>query len=237
MSVLAFPDPRKSREEASLWLARLDRGLSGRRALVVARLAPGRDEQSRVPRDGKAVAWARDRFRALGALPAESRGAESAAAPELPSIALAAIAAACISAVGTLMLAGDTPWALFDSRPPPRPMLSEMLRTGVGEKRVTQTCGRQHGHAEHQLAHRRLLRAARARCVSLLWGSHIRRGAGSRAAVQRARGQARCQASGTSFNVRVFPDDSVELTVTDGQVKVLYALQQRQRSTTPEQAA
>ena len=28
MSVLAFPDPRKSREEASLWLARLDRGLS-----------------------------------------------------------------------------------------------------------------------------------------------------------------------------------------------------------------
>ena len=28
MSVLAFPDPRRSREEASLWLARLDRGLS-----------------------------------------------------------------------------------------------------------------------------------------------------------------------------------------------------------------
>ena len=30
------------------------------------------------------------------------------------------------------------------------------------------------------------------------------------------------QAPGTTFNVRVFPDDNVELTVTEGQVKVLY---------------
>jgi transmembrane sensor len=34
------------------------------------------------------------------------------------------------------------------------------------------------------------------------------------------------QASGSSFNVRVYPDDNVELTVIEGQAKVLYAPQQ-----------
>src|SRR5512147_2684977 len=119
MSVLAFPDPRKAREEASLWLARLDRGLSD-------------DERSSL-RD-----WLRDALnnRAFAEMGKLWRGLDIVAVlselfplnPEprrsFPSIALAAIAAACISAVGTLMLAGDTPWAIFDSRPPPRPMFS-----------------------------------------------------------------------------------------------------------------
>src|SRR5882724_5195615 len=126
MSVLAFPDPRRAREEASLWLARLDRGLSD-------------DERSGLRH------WLRDAMnnRAFLEMGKLWRGLEIIAVlselfplnPEVlnpqprrsfPSIALAAIAAACISAVGTLMLAGDTPWSFFDSRPPPRPVFSEM---------------------------------------------------------------------------------------------------------------
>ena len=109
MSVLAFPDPRKAREEASLWLARLDRGL-------------GDDERASL-RDWLRDAMNNRAFLEMGRL---WRGLEIISVlselfplnPEVlnpqprrsfPSIALAAIAAACISAVGTLMLAGTRP--------------------------------------------------------------------------------------------------------------------------------
>lgn len=225
MSVLAFPDPRKSREEASLWLARLDRGLS--------------DDERSTLRD-----WLRDAvnnraFLEMGKL---WRGLEIISVlselfplnPEVlnpqprrsfPSVALAAIAAACISAVGTLMLAGDTPWALFESRPPSRPMFSEMLRTGVGEKRVNRLAD---GSTATLNTSSRIVvfYAPLARDVYLSYGE---------ATFDVARDPARpfnvhagkrvIQASGGSFNARVLADDNVELTVTDGQVKVLYAPQ------------
>ena len=225
MSVLAFPDPRKSREEASLWLARLERGLS--------------DDERSTLRD-----WLRDALnnRAFLEMGKLWRGLEIISVlselfplnPEVlnpqprrsfPSIALAAIAAACISVVGTLMLAGDTPWALFDSRPPPRPMLSEMLRTGVGEKRAIKLAD---GSTATLNTNSRIVvfYAPLARDVYLSYGE---------ATFDVVRDPARpfnvhagkrvLQGSGTSFNVRVFPDDNVELTVTDGQVKVLYAPQ------------
>src|SRR5690242_9710819 len=137
MGVPALPDPRRCREEASQWLARLDRSLSddGRSGL----------------RDWLRDAMNNRAFLEMGKL---WRGLEIISVlselfplnPEVlnpqprrsfPSVALAAIAAACISAVGTLMLAGDTPWSIFDSRrPPPRPMFSEIWRAGVGEKRI-----------------------------------------------------------------------------------------------------
>lgn len=225
MSVLAFPDPRKAREEASLWLARLERGLS--------------DDERSTLRD-----WLRDAInnRAFLEMGKLWRGLEIISVlselfplnPEVlnpqprrsfPSIALAAIAAACISAVGTLMLAGDTPWALFESRPPPRPMFSEMLRTGVGEKRVTRLAD---GSTATLNTSSRIVvfYAPLARDVYLSYGE---------ASFDVARDPARpfnvhagkrvLQASGTSFNVRVFPNDTVELTVTDGQVRILYAPQ------------
>lgn len=225
MSVLAFPDPRKAREEASLWLARLDRGLS--------------DEERSGLRDWLRDAMNNRAFLEMGKL---WRGLEIISVlselfplnPEVlnpqprrsfPSVALAAIAAACISAVGTLMLAGDTPWALFDSRPPPRPMFSETLRTGVGEKRVTQLAD---GSTATLNTNSRIVvfYAPLARDVYLSYGE---------ASFDVVRDPTRpfnvhagkrvLQASGTSFNVRVYPDDNVELTVTDGQVKILYAPQ------------
>jgi transmembrane sensor len=141
-------------------------------------------------------------------------------------VALAAIAAACISAVGTLMLAGDTPWELFDSRPPPRPMFSEMLRTGVGETRVTTLAD---GSTATLNTNSRIVvfYAPLARDVYLSYGE---------ASFDVARDPARpfnvhagkrvLQAWGTSFNVRVYSEDNVELTVMDGTVKILYAPQQ-----------
>ena len=225
MSVLAFPDPRKAREEASLWLARLDRGLS--------------DDERSTLRDWLRDAMNNRAFLEMGKL---WRGLEIVAVlselfplnPEVlnpqprrsfPSIALAAIAAACISAVGTLMLAGDTPWSFFDSRPPPRPVFSEMLRTGVGEKRVTRLADSSTAtlNTNSRIV---VFYAPLGRDVYLSYGE---------AAFDVVRDPARpfnvhagkrvLQASGALFNVRVFPDDSVELTVTDGQVKVLYAPQ------------
>ncbi|MEJ0035137.1 MAG: FecR domain-containing protein [Gammaproteobacteria bacterium] len=225
MSVLAFPDPRKAREEASLWLARLDRGLS--------------DDERTGLRDWLRDAMNNRAFLEMGKL---WRGLEIVSVlselfplnPEVlnprprrsfPSIALAAIAAACISAVGTLMLAGDTPWSFFDSRPPPRPMFSELLRTGLGEKRVTKLAD---GSMATLNTNTRMVvfYAPLARDVYLSYGE---------ASFDVARDPARpfnvhagkrvIQASGTSFNVRLFPDDNVELTVTDGQAKVLYTPQ------------
>jgi transmembrane sensor len=225
MSVLAFPDPRRAREEASLWLARLDRGLS--------------DDERSTLRD-----WLRDAMnnRAFAEMGKLWRGLDIVAVlselfplnPEVlnpqprrsfPSIALAAIAAACISAVGTLMLAGDSPWAFFDSRPPLRPMFSEMSRTAVGEKRLTRLAD---GSFATLNTNSRIVvfYAPLTRDVYLSYGE---------ASFEVARdterpfnvhvGKRVVQGSGTSFNVRVFPDDSAELTVVDGQVRILYAPQ------------
>src|SRR5690242_17139802 len=217
MGVPALPDPRRCREEASQWLARLDRSLSddGRSGL----------------RDWLRDAMNNRAFLEMGKL---WRGLEIISVlselfplnPEVlnpqprrsfPSIALAAIAAACISAVGTLFLAGDTPWSVFDSRPPPRPMFSEMWRTGIGEKRVTRLAD---GSTAILNTNSRIVvfYAPLGRDVYLSYGE---------ATFDVARDPARpfnvhagkrvIQTSGSVFNVRVFGDESVELTVTDGQ--------------------
>jgi transmembrane sensor len=221
MSVLAFPDPRRSREEASLWLARLDRGLSD-------------DERSGL-RDWLRDAMNNRAFMEMGKL---WRGLEIISVlselfplnPEVlnprsrrsfPSIALAAIAAACISAVGTLFLAGDTPWSVFSARAPAVPMFSETSRTSVGEKRVVRLADASMVtlNTNSRIA---VFYASLARDVYLSYGE-----AQFNVARDPARpfnvyaGKRVLQSSGASFNVRVFADDNVELIVTDGQVKVL----------------
>ncbi len=223
MSVLAFPDPHKAREEASLWLARLDRGLG--------------DEERAGLRDWLRDAMNNRAFLEMGKL---WRGLEIIAVlselfplnPEVlnpqprrsfPSIALAAIAAACISAVGTLMLAGDTPWSFFDPRrPPPRPMFSETWRASVGQRQFAKLAD---GSTATLNTSSRIVvfYSPLARDVYLSYGE-----AAFNAVRDASRpfnvhaGRRVMQASGSSFNVRVFPDDNAELTVTDGQVKVLY---------------
>lgn len=225
MSVLAFPDPRKAREEASLWLARLDRGLS--------------DDERTTLRD-----WLRDAInnRAFMEMGKLWRGLEIISVlselfplnPEvlnprprrsLPSIAFAAIAAACISAVGTLLLAGDTPWSIFVSHPPPRPMFSEMLRTSIGEKRVTKLAD---GSTATLNTNSRIVvfYGPLTRDVYLSHGEasfDVARDSTRPFSVHA--GKRVIQASGSSFNVlnvRILPDENVELTVTEGQAKVLY---------------
>jgi transmembrane sensor len=140
----------------------------------------------------------------------------------LRSVVLTAIAAACISAVGTLILAGNTPWSMLHSRPPPRPMFSEMWRTGVGEKRVTRLAD---GSTAMLNTHTRIVvfYAPLARDIYLSHGEatfDVMRDAARPFNVHV--GTRVIQAAGSAFNVRVFSDDHVELTVTEGQAKVLF---------------
>jgi len=223
MSILAFPDPRKAREDASLWLARLDRGLTD-------------DERSGL-RD-----WLRDAvnnraFLEMGKLwrgldiisvlselfPLNPEVLNPQPRRSFPSVALAAITAACISALGTLMLAGDAPWSMFDPRrPPPRPVYSETWRTTVGEKRVATLAD---GTIVTLNTGSRIVvfYAPLARDIYLSYGEvTFEVGHDTARPFNVHAGKRVMQASGSIFNVRVFPDDNVELTVTSGQVKVLY---------------
>ena len=222
MSILAFPDPRKAREDASLWLARLDRGLSEEER-------SGLREWLRDTANNRAFLEMGKLWRGLDIIsvlselfPLNPEVLNPQPRRSFPSIALAAIAAACISAIGTLMLAGDTPWSFFDSRPPPRPVYSETWRTAVGEKRVAKLAD---GSTVTLNTGSRIVvfYAPLARDVYLSYGE-----ATFDVAHEPARpfnvhaGKRVMQSTGTVFNVRVFPDDNVELTVTTGQVKVLY---------------
>ncbi|MEJ1962561.1 MAG: FecR domain-containing protein [Gammaproteobacteria bacterium] len=224
MSVLAFPDPRKAREDASLWLARLDRGLSDDERF-------GLREWLRDAVNNRAFLEMGKLWRGLDIIsvlselfPLNPEVLNPQPRRSFPSIALAAIAAACISAIGTLMLAGDTPWSFFDSRrPPPRPVYSETWRTDIGETRVTTLAD---GSTVTLNSGSRMVvfYAPLSRDVYLSYGEatfEVAREPGRPFNLHA--GKRVMQAGGSIFNVRVFPDDNVELTVTDGQVKVLYS--------------
>jgi transmembrane sensor len=222
VSILAFPDPRKTREDASLWLARLDRGLSDDER-------SGLREWLRDAANNRAFLEMGKLWRGLDIIsvlselfPLNPEVLNPRPRRSFPSIALAAIAAACISVVSTLMLAGDTPWSFFDSRPPPRPVYSETWRTAVGEKRVARLAD---GSTVTLNTGSRIVvfYAPLARDVYLSYGE-----ATFDVAHEPDRpfyvhaGKRVMQATGAVFNVRSFTDDNVELTVTVGQVKVLY---------------
>src|SRR5262245_39132612 len=135
-NLVAFPDSRKAREEASLWLAGLDRGLSD----------PERTELRswlREPLNNKAFLEMGRLWRGLDVVSVMSE--LFPLSPEIlnpqprrsvAAIVLPAVAAACIAAIGTFMLAGDTPLSLLKTRAVTPPVFSETYHTAMGEKRV-----------------------------------------------------------------------------------------------------
>jgi transmembrane sensor len=223
-NLVAFPDQRKAREEASLWLARLDRGLSGDERAELR-------EWLKEPVDHKAFLEMGKLWRGLDTIsvlaeifPLSPESLNPKPRRSFPAIALTAIAAVCIAAVGTLFLAGYAPWALFDgTRAPPPAVYSETHQTAVGETRVAKLAD---GSTVTLNTSTRLVvfYGPRLRDVYLSFGE-----ANFDVAHEPARpfnvhaGKRVLQAVGTMFNVRVLSPDNVELTVTEGKVKVLYS--------------
>ncbi len=220
-NLVAFPDQRRAREEASLWLARLDRGLSpderteikawlddttNHKALVdMARFWRGLDVMSVLaelfPLGGQ---WKRPGERSV------------------PVAALAAAAAVCIVMLGVVFFAGRVPWAFFEEAPIQNTIaVNERYSTEVGETRAV------------SLRDGSSITLNTNSLISVLYTPHsrdvylVRGEANFDVAHDTSRpfdvyaGKRVLQAVGTEFNVRILSGDDVELTVTEGKVKVL----------------
>jgi transmembrane sensor len=222
-NLVAFPDPRKAREEASLWLARLDRGL-------------GADERTAL-RDWLKDSLNHKAFLEIGKL---WRGLDVISVlaelfplnPEVLNpkprrsflvVTLTAVAAACIAAVGTTMMIGNTPWQYFNNGRIPTPAVtSESYGTAIGESRIA-TLGDGSTVTLNTATRLAVVFSPRSRDVYLAYGEarfDVAREPGRPFNVHA--GKRVLQAMGTSFNVRILTPENVELTVTEGRVKVLY---------------
>jgi transmembrane sensor len=221
-NLVAFPDSRKAREEASLWLAGLDRGLSDvERADLRGWL--------RDPLNNRAFLEMGKLWRGLDAVavlselfPLSPEVLNPTPRRSFTAIIVPAVAAACIAAVGTFMLAGDTPWSIMQKRPPLPPVFSETYRTAVGETRVAKLAD---GSTVTLNTRTRIVifYSPTSRDVYLQYGE-----ARFDVARENARpfkvymGKREVQALGTTFNVRLLTPETAEITVTEGKVKVLY---------------
>ncbi len=140
------------------------------------------------------------------------------------AVTLTAVAAACIASFGTVMLTGYSPLTFFTShtqvaRPP---VMTTTYATAIGESRVVKLAD---GSVITLNTNSRVTAvfSPRSREVFLAYGE-----ASFDVAHEPTRpfnvnvGKRVFQAVGTSFNVRVLNPENVELTVTEGRVKVLY---------------
>jgi transmembrane sensor len=220
-NLVAFPDARKAREEASRWLAGLDRGLTdGERADLRGWL--------REPVNNKAFLEMGKLWRGLDALTVmselfplnqETRNPEPQRS--FTTVVLAALAAACIAAVGTFMLAGDTPWSLMASKQVLPPVFSETYRTAMGETRIARLAD---GSTVTLNTGTRIVvfYSPGSRDVYLQYGEARFDVARENRPFNVRVGGRVLQALGTTFNVRVLSQDTAELTVTQGKVKIIY---------------
>lgn len=222
-NLVAFPDARKAREDASLWLAALDRGLidSERNELRAWLRDPVNNkaflEMGKLWRGLDAVAVLSELF------PLSPEALDPPPRRSLAAIIVPAILAACIAAGFTFLLAGDTPWSLVSNRRAALPpVFSETYRTAVGERRVARLAD---GSTVTLNTRTRIVifYSPSSRDVYLQYGE-----ARFDVARENARpfkvyiGQREVQAISTTFNLRMLTPETAELTVTEGEVKVLY---------------
>ena len=221
-NLLAFPDTRRSREQAALWLTRLDRGIAAdervefrhwlsdvtnHRALVeMARLWRGMDIMS-----------------VLAELfPLTTGRLNRPPARSFYSMALSAAAAASIVGLLTVFMTGQSPWGLLrQSRPATIAVANEGYSTGIGETRVVHP-GEGSTLTMNTNSAMVVIFAPPQREVYLLRGE---------ASFSISRDSARpfylhagkrvLEVEGADFNVRMLSPDRMELTVSDGRVKVV----------------
>jgi transmembrane sensor len=216
-NLLTFPDYRKARENASLWLTRLDRGLS----------APERTEMRqwlREPTHYRAMlemarVWrGMDMMAALAELFPLDDGRDQPRRSFLGGL-VAALSAICIVLLLSTLLSGSAPWNLINASH--MAMEHQGYGTVPGEVRsVSLRDGTQMAmNSNTALA---VLYSPRSRDVYLVRGE-----ASFKVAHDELRpfyvhaGKRVLKAVGTEFNVRVLAVDEVELTVIEGRVKVL----------------
>jgi transmembrane sensor len=222
-NLVAFPDHRKAREEASVWLARLDRGLStDERSEIQQWLSDsthhkGLVDMARLWRGMDVMAVLAELF------PFGQSSLNGAGRRGFRGMALAAAAAICIVVLGAIFFASRSPWTLFDSgsTAPRFVAITQGYSTEVGETRAI------------TLPDGSSITLNTNSQVSVIYSPHVRdvylvRGeANFDVAHDSARpfnvhaGRRVLQAVGTAFNVRILSGDNVELTVTEGKVKVL----------------
>jgi transmembrane sensor len=237
-NLVAFPDHRKAREAASVWLARLDRGLSAEeRSEIQQWLSDPTNHKALVD---MARLWSgMDVMSVLAELfPLNQSGLNGPARRGFPGVAMAAAAAVCIVALGAIFFAGRVPWTLLSSgSPAPRIVAAtENYSTEIGASRsVTLRDGSSITLNTNSL-------------ISVIYSPHVRD-------VYLVRGEANfdvahdvsrpfnvhagkrvLQAVGTAFNVRLLSADNVELTVTEGKVKVLPDARSESRQAPPPSA-
>jgi transmembrane sensor len=222
----SLPDTSKTRDEdAAHWLTKLSRGLDKEDGEALTPWLADRDNRAALL--DKAPPWQRpDIVALLSQLFPNS--VELADPPRrqrsMVAMGLTGVAALAIVVFGTLALAGRAPSTLFsDTQPLPNPNVSRTYITAVGghqevtlldHSKITLNTGTRMTVAYSQ----------RSRDVSLDYGE-----ASFDVAPDAARpfnvhaGKRDFQVLGTRFNVRVLTPENVELTVTEGEVKVLYA--------------
>jgi transmembrane sensor len=224
----ASPEASKARDEdASRWLTKLSRGLDNEDgAELTAWLA---DRANRAALLDKAPPWQRpDIFALLSQLfPNSTELAEPPRrARSVVAMGVTGVAALAIVVVGTLALMGRDPATLLsedDAKARPNANVSKTYITAVGARqeitlldhsKITLNTGTRMTVAFSQ----------HSRDVSLDYGEasfevthDVTRPFNVHA------GKRDFQVLGTRFNVRVLTSENVELTVSEGQVKVLYA--------------
>jgi transmembrane sensor len=220
-NLVAFPDARRSREQAALWLTRLDRGLaaderaemgqwlvdlSNHRALV---------EMARLWRGMDVMAVLAELF------PLSTSRLNKPPARSFHSMALAAVAAASIVALLTVFMAGQAPWSLFQQPKVTMAVANEGHTTGIGETRVIHP-GDGSTITMNTNSAMVVIFSPPARDVYLLRGEasfSIARDP-SRPFYLHA-GKRVLEAADGDFNVRLVSPERIELTVSDGRVKVV----------------
>jgi transmembrane sensor len=221
-NLLSFPDPRRSREQAALWLTRLDRGLAAdertdlrqwlgdvtnHKALVeMARLWRGMDIMS-----------------VLAELfPLSTSRLNRPPARSFQNMLLSAVAAASIVALLTVFMLGQPPWKLFAPKATPMAVPNEGFGTGVGETRAVHP-GDGSTITMNTNSAMVLIYSPRARDVYLLRGeaSFSIQPDMSRPFYLHAGKRVLEAAGGADFNLRVLSAERLELTVSDGRVKVV----------------
>lgn len=218
-NLIAFPDPRGARESASLWLARLDRGLSPAERTEMR-------QWLKVPAHRRTLAglarlWQNlDSMSVLAELfPLSAGGLDQPPRRSMRDMALAAFTAVCMVLLGMTMLSGEAPWNLY--RGPQIVVETEGYGTAEGEVR---TFPLRDGtsitlNSNSAVA---VIYSAHAREVSLVRGEAFFDVAHDASRPFRVyAGQRALQAVGTAFNVRLMNPEQFVLTVTAGRVKLL----------------
>ncbi|HEV7716117.1 MAG TPA: FecR domain-containing protein [Steroidobacteraceae bacterium] len=220
-NLVAFPDPRRVREQASLWLSRLDRGLSTEER-AEARLWLTEPANHKAMQEMGRLWSGMDVVSVLAELFPLSRLSLKPPGRDFRSMAIAAAAAVCIVALSTIFLAGLTPWEIFGASSGAQKVavVNDFYFTAVGESR-TLSLGDGSTITLNTNSAIAVIFSARSRDVYLKRGE-----ANFEVAQDNARpftvhvARRLLQAVGSSFNVRLVSDDNAELTVAEGRVNL-----------------